>query len=104
MAEMTVKPSFFSTRMAIIALTIVSSADKFANPQYKGNMTYSILSFLFVQEHVETSCEGAPVTCKYCRENVLRRDIERHERLACEEVPGSCDFQAVGCNYDKVCI
>ena len=58
----------------------------------------------FVQEHVETSCEGAPVTCKYCRENVLRRDIERHERLACEEVPGSCEFQAVGCNHDKVAI
>ena len=58
----------------------------------------------FVQEHVETSCEGAQVTCKYCGENVLRRDIKRHERLACEEVPGSSEFQAVGGNHDKVTI
>ena len=44
------------------------------------------------------------MTCKYCREHVLRRDVERHERLSCEEVPGSCEFQAVGCNHDKVAI
>ena len=44
------------------------------------------------------------MTCKYCRERVLRRDVERHERLSCEEVPGSCEFQAVGCNHDKVAI
>ena len=44
------------------------------------------------------------MTCKYCREHVLRRDVERHGRLSCEEVPGSCEFQAVGCNHDKVAI
>jgi hypothetical protein len=44
------------------------------------------------------------VTCRYCKEAVLRKDIEKHERRDCNEVPATCEFQAVGCNHDKVII
>jgi hypothetical protein len=44
------------------------------------------------------------MTCKYCMEDVLRKDIERHEERDCDEVPATCEFQAVGCNHDKVVI
>jgi hypothetical protein len=36
--------------------------------------------------------------------DVLRKDIERHERCDCDEVPVTCEFQAVGCNHDKVIV
>ncbi len=48
------------------------------------------------------TCESAPVTCRYCKVNVLRKDIEKHEKMACDEVPATCEFQAVGCSHDKV--
>ena len=45
-------------------------------------------------------CEGAPVTCKYCKENVLRKDIERHERHECVGAPRA--HEAVEHNRDQV--
>jgi hypothetical protein len=42
------------------------------------------------------------VTCKYCKKDVLRKDIERHERRDCDEVPATCEYKDVGCNHDKV--
>ena len=42
------------------------------------------------------------MTCKYCKENVLRKDLERHEGDDCSQVPATCDFCAIGCNHDKV--
>jgi hypothetical protein len=53
---------------------------------------------------LERICEGAPVTCKYCKEDFLRKDIEKHEKISCNEVPATCEFQAVGCNHDKVMV
>ena len=44
------------------------------------------------------------MTCRYCKKDVLRKDIEKHERHDCDEVPATCEFQAVGCNHDKVII
>ena len=35
---------------------------------------------------------------------MLRKDVERHERRDCNEVPANCDFQAVGCSHDKVIV
>ncbi|CAB4030004.1 TNF receptor-associated factor 6, partial [Paramuricea clavata] len=32
-----------------------------------------------LEEHVRTSCEGAPVTCKYCKEDFLRKTLKRKE-------------------------
>ena len=54
------------------------------------------------KEHVKSICEGAPVTCKYCRENFGKKDLERHEKENCNEAPATCDFRAIGCNQDKV--
>ncbi|CAB4014322.1 TNF receptor-associated factor 2 isoform X1 [Paramuricea clavata] len=54
-----------------------------------------------LEEHVRTSCEGAPVTCKYCKEDFLRKDIEKHERHDCNEAPATCEYEPVGCNQDK---
>ncbi|CAB4013192.1 TNF receptor-associated factor 3-like [Paramuricea clavata] len=60
------------------------------------------VAFASMKEHVDTICDGAPVTCKYCnKKDILRTDIERHERRDCEEVPATCEFQAVGCNHAK---
>ncbi len=42
--------------------------------------------------------------CRYCKENVLRKDVDKHERHDCNEAPAQCEFQAVGCNQDKVII
>ncbi|CAB4013191.1 TNF receptor-associated factor 3-like [Paramuricea clavata] len=61
------------------------------------------VAFASMKEHVDTICDGAPVTCKYCnKKDILRTDIERHERRDCEEVPATCEFQAVGCNHAKI--
>ena len=37
------------------------------------------------------------MNCRYCKVEILRKDIEQHEQLICDEVPGTCEFQAVGC-------
>ncbi|CAB4034440.1 TNF receptor-associated factor 2-like, partial [Paramuricea clavata] len=44
------------------------------------------VTFASMKEHVDTSYEGAPMTCKYCKKNVLRKDIEKHKRRDCDEV------------------
>ena len=67
-----------------------------ANPGCSWESTYETL-----EEHVHSSCEGAPVTCKHCGESVLRKDIKRHEKELCKARPVTCDFQAIGCNHDE---
>ena len=42
------------------------------------------------------------MTCRYCKEDFLRKDIEKHEKHDCNEAPATCEYQAVGCNQDKV--
>ncbi|XP_046855196.1 TNF receptor-associated factor 3-like [Xenia sp. Carnegie-2017] len=52
-------------------------------------------------DHLENVCENYPVACKYCEEKIPRKDIEHHEKTTCDEVLAECEFQAIGCSYDK---
>ncbi|XP_046855208.1 TNF receptor-associated factor 3-like [Xenia sp. Carnegie-2017] len=54
-----------------------------------------------MQDHQENVCENYPVVCKYCKKKIPRKDIEQHQSTTCDEVPTKCEFQAIGCNYDK---
>ena len=54
------------------------------------------------QKHEEIMCENYRVVCKYCIQMIPRKDIEHHESTTCDEVPTKCEFQAIGCNHDKV--
>ncbi|XP_046855227.1 TNF receptor-associated factor 3-like [Xenia sp. Carnegie-2017] len=53
------------------------------------------------RHHLENVCENYPVACKYCKEKIPRKDIEHHESTTCDEVLAECEFQAIGCSYDK---
>lgn len=48
------------------------------------------------------NCEYALVPCNYCKENIPKKDIMNHKNKICDEVPIECEFQAIGCNHDKV--
>ena len=47
-------------------------------------------------------CEYYPVVCEYCGKKIPKKDIEYQESTTCDEVPTECDFQAIGCNHNKV--
>ncbi|XP_046855708.1 TNF receptor-associated factor 5-like isoform X2 [Xenia sp. Carnegie-2017] len=54
-----------------------------------------------LKDHKENVCGNYPVICKYCNQIIPKKDTEHHEKTTCNEVLTKCEFQTIGCSYDK---
>ena len=51
-----------------------------------------------MDEHIKNECGMKKLICNECKENVLRKDMDKHKTEICSERIGECPFSKYGCN------
>lgn len=53
-----------------------------------------------VDQHEQEECESAPIRCRFCaREDTLRREMQEHLDITCQEATVSCPRRRFGCSW-----
>ena len=48
--------------------------------------------------HINDECGMKQIICNQCKENVLRKDMDKHQKSVCKERLIICPFSEYGCN------